>query len=126
MLIVIIIVAVIIVGFFVFKHFDRDFIKVHHFAEKQYYVCFENGKKPRCELIDVIKYEEKEYYVFIPLESLNNVPVEDVIILELYKKKTDENIFVFPDKSADEAVMSTVINRYTNKKYGNKCHFNFL
>ena len=31
---IIIIAIVVIVGIFIFKHFDRDFIKAVHFAEK--------------------------------------------------------------------------------------------
>lgn len=123
---IIIIAIVVIVGIFIFKHFDRDFIKAVHFAEREYYLYFENGKQPKCELVDIIKYNEKDYYIFIPVESLKNVPLEDVIVLELYKKKDSENIFVFADKEADKIVMETLINRYDNNKYGKKYNFAFL
>ena len=123
---IIIIAIIVIIGFFIFKHFDRDFIKAVYFTEREYFLHFENGKKPRCELVDTIKYNEKDYYIFIPVESLKNVPLEDVIVLELYKKKSDELIFVFADKESDKIIMKALINRYSKNKYGKKYNFAFL
>lgn len=125
---IIIIVAVIIVGILAFKHFDRDFIKATKLLGENniYALSFENGKKPVCYLADVFDYEGKKYYVFIPTQSLKNVPLEDVIVLERYKEKEDEQIFVFADEETDKYVMENLISKYQKNRYGKNFVLGFL
>ena len=123
---IIIIALVAVVGFLIFKYFDRDFIKATKVNETQYSLQFENGKNPLCECVDIMKSDENKYYIFIPVESIKNVPLEDVIILKLRKKKDNKRVFVFADKQANGIVLEKLIKRYENNKYGNKYNFTFL
>ena len=76
------IIILIIVGIVLFKIFDRDFIKAIPQKNGKYKLIFESGKEPICELVCTCLRNNKKYYVFIPVKSLNAIPDEDIIILK--------------------------------------------
>ncbi|MBE6757770.1 MAG: DUF1292 domain-containing protein [Ruminococcaceae bacterium] len=114
----IIILCVIVAGAILFKVFDRDFISARQLKGKTYHLSFENGKEADCELIAEYDYNEKDYFVFVPLASMKCIPDEDIIILRQVRKTAEKSVFVFADKETDEKIY-----RQVKKQLGGKYNF---
>lgn len=110
----IIIIVVAVAAFLIFKYYDRDIITATPIDGNKYDVLFENGKNPTCKLIDKLRYNNYDYYVFIPLESLTlrAIPIEDVIILRLFRRKENCLKLVFPDDEADKYVLERILIKH--------------
>ncbi len=111
-----IIIVLLVLGFILFKIFDRDFILAQEQKSGNYLVKFESGLSPMCELVDVFNINDKKYYVFIPVESLRAIPDEDIIVLKCIRKKSDGNLaFVFADGEPCEQIFKTIKTKYSHK-----------
>lgn len=109
-----VVIVIAIIGIILFKIFNRDFVLAIPQNGKSFLVKFESGKTSVCQLIDVFSYNNKDYYVFIPEESLKAIPSEDIIVLKCLKKSDNKIILVFPEQDADEYVLKKFLNKYGN------------
>lgn len=112
---IIIIAIVIIVGIFLYKAFDRDFITATHKTKDIYHLEFENGMEPDCKLMEKYTLNDKTFYVFIPLESLKAIPVEDIIILKCISDSPEKKTCVFPDSDDSGKIVEAFYNKYKDK-----------
>ena len=110
-----VIIIIVVLGVFLFKIFDRDFIRATQQNDGNYLVEFESGKSPLCKLIDIFEYNEKDYYVFIPISSLRAIPSEDILVLKCIRKTENKIILVFPEQEADKVVLEKFLNKYIDK-----------
>ncbi len=111
----IIIIAVIIFGFVIFKKLDRDFILAIPQNKNNYILKFENGKEPLCKLMNEYEYGTDTYCVFVPIESLKAIPSEDIIILKCIKKSPEKLTCVFAEADRDKIIIENFYNKYKDK-----------
>lgn len=111
----IIIISVIIIGVVLFKVFDRDFILAIPQKKDTYLLKFESGKEPICKFMGKYKYDDYTYYVFVPFESLDAIPSEDIIILKCVKQTAEKLICVFPEPDKDERILKAFYKEYKDR-----------
>ena len=107
---IIILVAVLIIGFVIFKKYDKDFIKCTRLDNGYFFLEFENEKTAEGQLVKTYLINNKSYSVFIPIEEIKKaaVPMEDVIILQSYKEKSGSVCYVFADSDTDEIIFQDI------------------
>ena len=109
LVIVLIIIAAIII---LLKFFNREIITAIPQSTEKYILEFESGKTPLCKLIDTYEYKNKNYYIFIPIESLNFIPLEDIIILKHISKNDNKLVFTFPEAETDKVIVKRFFEEY--------------
>lgn len=103
---------ILIIGIFLFKKYDKDFIVATQIENNIYHLLLETEKEIDCILLDTYMYKNQIYYVFIPISSLEKIPDEDIIILSKYSQKDSKLILNFADREADEFVYMKVKKQY--------------
>ena len=110
-LIALIVIVVISIAVYIFD--PRIFVTVTSKGEDNYLLEFENGEEPVCKLIHKTIHNGKEYLVFVPLESLSNIPDEDIITLRFVKQKGASKKYIFDaDYELCLKIKNTLANRY--------------
>lgn len=109
------IVIVIVIAIILFKYFDRDFIKVTQKSATQFFLEFENGKQADCVIIEKTEIEGNTYCVFIPIDSMNSIPDEDIIILRVMRHSEKNMTCVFASGEIDEQILQSVKKKYATK-----------
>ena len=73
-------------------------------AEEENYVDLtdENGEVTKCEVIDIVEFEGKNYALLLPLEENENYDEEEVIVLE-YVEAGDDSYFQSVDNEEEFA-----------------------
>ncbi len=118
MWIIIIVIVVVIAGCAAAYIFDpRILVTVTPKGGDNYLLEFENGQTPVCKLIHKTIHKKKEYFIFVPLESLSCIPEEDVLTLRCIKDRGNMKKCVLDiDYELYLKVKKTLGNRYTFKE----------
>ena len=79
----------------------------------------ENGDELKCDFLDIIKYENEEYVILLPIDE--DVEAGEVIILKVENIESSEEEFY--ESVEDEEILQTVFEIFKDKF---KDAFNFV